>query len=111
SSGLLAWHVRVRGRARRGVLLTGVVLGSPATGPDAAAQAAARLLNWGFGLKRAPGDPAPARRGRILGPGTSQHARTTARPSMPRQAGPSPARRCSSDAQPASSTSSWPAAA
>jgi D-alanyl-D-alanine carboxypeptidase (penicillin-binding protein 5/6) len=31
--------------------LIGVVLGSPVTGPDAGAQAAARLLNWGFALQ------------------------------------------------------------
>jgi serine-type D-Ala-D-Ala carboxypeptidase (penicillin-binding protein 5/6) len=37
---------------RHGTTLIGVVLGSPTTGPDAAAQAAARLLNWGFGLKQ-----------------------------------------------------------
>jgi hypothetical protein len=28
-----------------------VVLGSPVTGPDEGAIAAARLLNWGFGLR------------------------------------------------------------
>jgi len=31
--------------------LLGAVLGSPATGPFTADVAAARLLNWGFGLK------------------------------------------------------------
>jgi D-alanyl-D-alanine carboxypeptidase (penicillin-binding protein 5/6) len=39
---------------RRGMTLIGVVLGSPVTGPDAGALAAARLLNWGFGLKLQP---------------------------------------------------------
>jgi serine-type D-Ala-D-Ala carboxypeptidase (penicillin-binding protein 5/6) len=33
---------------RHGMTLIGVVLGSPVTGPDAAAQDAARMLNWGF---------------------------------------------------------------
>jgi len=36
---------------RHGKILIGDVLGSPPTGPDAAAQAAAHLLNWGFDLK------------------------------------------------------------
>ncbi len=31
--------------------LIGVVLGSPATGPAAAAQGAEKMLNWGFGLR------------------------------------------------------------
>jgi D-alanyl-D-alanine carboxypeptidase (penicillin-binding protein 5/6) len=39
---------------RHGLTLIGVVLGSPVTGPDAGAQAAARLLDWGFGLKPGP---------------------------------------------------------
>ena len=39
--------------ATRGDLsLIGVVLGSPATGPASGAQAAAQVLNWGFGLPR-----------------------------------------------------------
>jgi hypothetical protein len=37
------------------VTLIGVALGSPVTGPFAAAQAAARMLNWGFGQKIAAG--------------------------------------------------------
>jgi D-alanyl-D-alanine carboxypeptidase (penicillin-binding protein 5/6) len=49
-----ALHCLLFEAVRHGVILIGVVLGSPATGPDAAAQAAARLLNWGFGLKLAP---------------------------------------------------------
>jgi serine-type D-Ala-D-Ala carboxypeptidase (penicillin-binding protein 5/6) len=40
---------------RHGVILIGDVLASPVTGPDAAAQAAARLLTWGFSLRLAPG--------------------------------------------------------
>jgi D-alanyl-D-alanine carboxypeptidase (penicillin-binding protein 5/6) len=36
---------------RHGMTLLGAVLGSPATGPFTADVAAARLLNWGFGLK------------------------------------------------------------
>jgi D-alanyl-D-alanine carboxypeptidase (penicillin-binding protein 5/6) len=46
-----AKHCLLFEAVRRGKTLIGVVLGSPPTGPDAAAQAAARLLNWGFGLK------------------------------------------------------------
>lgn len=38
----------VRGRRA----LIGVVLGSPATGPGAGAQDAAKILNWGYSLKR-----------------------------------------------------------
>jgi serine-type D-Ala-D-Ala carboxypeptidase (penicillin-binding protein 5/6) len=45
---------------RRGMTLIGVVLGSPVTGPDAGAQAAARLLNWGFALKPQPAAQAAA---------------------------------------------------
>ena len=46
-----AKHCLLFEAVRRGRTLLGVVLGSPTTGPDAAAQAATRLLNWGFGLK------------------------------------------------------------
>ncbi len=46
-----AKHCLLFEAVRRGRTLIGVVLGSPTTGPDAAAQAAARLLNWGFALK------------------------------------------------------------
>jgi D-alanyl-D-alanine carboxypeptidase (penicillin-binding protein 5/6) len=46
-----AKHCLLFEAVRRGKTLIGVVLGSPPTGPFAAAQAAARLLNWGFGLK------------------------------------------------------------
>jgi serine-type D-Ala-D-Ala carboxypeptidase (penicillin-binding protein 5/6) len=37
---------------RGGLTLIGAVLGSPVTGPQAGAQDAARVLNWGFGLAR-----------------------------------------------------------
>jgi serine-type D-Ala-D-Ala carboxypeptidase (penicillin-binding protein 5/6) len=48
-----AKHCLLFEAVRRGRTLIGVVLGSPTTGPDAAAQAAARLMNWGFALKLA----------------------------------------------------------
>jgi len=48
-----ARHCLLFEAARHGVTLIGVVLGSPDTGPQAGAQAAAHLLNWGFGLKAA----------------------------------------------------------
>jgi serine-type D-Ala-D-Ala carboxypeptidase (penicillin-binding protein 5/6) len=46
-----ARHCLLFEAVRHGVTLIGVVLGSPVTGPFTAAQAAARLLNWGFSLK------------------------------------------------------------
>ncbi len=46
-----AKHCLLFQAVRHGVTLIGVALGSPATGPDSAAQAAARMLNWGFSLK------------------------------------------------------------
>jgi len=46
-----AKHCLLFEAVRRRVTLIGVVLGSPPTGPTAAAQAAALMLNWGFGLK------------------------------------------------------------
>ena len=46
-----ALHCLLFQAVRRGRTLIGVVLGSPATGPDSAALAAKRMLNWGFGLK------------------------------------------------------------
>jgi serine-type D-Ala-D-Ala carboxypeptidase (penicillin-binding protein 5/6) len=46
-----AKHCLLFEAVRHGVPLIGVVLGSPVTGPDAGAQAAAAVLNWGFGLK------------------------------------------------------------
>jgi serine-type D-Ala-D-Ala carboxypeptidase (penicillin-binding protein 5/6) len=46
-----AKHCLLFEAVRHGKTLIGDVLGSPTTGPDAAAQAAARLLNWGFGLR------------------------------------------------------------
>ncbi len=48
-----ALHCLLFEAIRGGRTLLGVVLGSPATGVDAASQAAARMLNWGFGLKPA----------------------------------------------------------
>jgi serine-type D-Ala-D-Ala carboxypeptidase (penicillin-binding protein 5/6) len=50
-----AKHCLLFEAVRHGTTLIGVVLGSPDTGPAAGAQAAASLLNWGFGLKLAPG--------------------------------------------------------
>jgi serine-type D-Ala-D-Ala carboxypeptidase (penicillin-binding protein 5/6) len=47
-----AKHCLLFEAARHGTTLIGVVLGSPATGPFAADQAAARILNWGFSQKR-----------------------------------------------------------
>jgi len=46
-----AKHCLLFEAVRHGKTLMGVVLGSPTTDPYTAAQAAARLLNWGFGLK------------------------------------------------------------
>ena len=46
-----AKHCLLFEAVRHGTTLIGVVLGSPDTSPAAGAQAAARLLNWGFGLK------------------------------------------------------------
>jgi serine-type D-Ala-D-Ala carboxypeptidase (penicillin-binding protein 5/6) len=48
-----AGHCLLFEAVRGGRTLIGVVLGSPPTGPGAAAQDAARVLNWGFALKRA----------------------------------------------------------
>jgi D-alanyl-D-alanine carboxypeptidase (penicillin-binding protein 5/6) len=49
-----AGHCLLFEAARHGHTLIGVVLGSPPTGPAAGAQAAARVLNWGFS-NAAPG--------------------------------------------------------
>ena len=46
-----AKHCLLFEAVRGGTTLIGVVLGSPDSGPAAGAQAAARLLDWGFGLK------------------------------------------------------------
>jgi serine-type D-Ala-D-Ala carboxypeptidase (penicillin-binding protein 5/6) len=46
-----AKHCLLFEAVRHGVTLIGDVLGSPVTGPDTAAFAAERLLNWGFGLR------------------------------------------------------------
>ena len=46
-----ARHCLLFEAVRNGRALIGVVLGSPATGPAAAAQDAEKMLNWGFGLR------------------------------------------------------------
>jgi serine-type D-Ala-D-Ala carboxypeptidase (penicillin-binding protein 5/6) len=46
-----AGHCLLFEAIRRGRVLIGVVLGSPASGPGAGADDAARLLNWGFSLQ------------------------------------------------------------
>jgi D-alanyl-D-alanine carboxypeptidase (penicillin-binding protein 5/6) len=48
-----AGHCLLFEATRNGRTLIGAVLDSPATGPAAATQDAARMLNWGFGLRRA----------------------------------------------------------
>ena len=47
----VALHCLLFEAVRNGRSLIGVVMGSPATGPDAGAQDAAKILNWGFSLK------------------------------------------------------------
>jgi D-alanyl-D-alanine carboxypeptidase (penicillin-binding protein 5/6) len=47
-----ALHCLLFSASRDGLNLIGVVLGSPATSPAAGAIAAAKVLNWGFGLPR-----------------------------------------------------------
>jgi D-alanyl-D-alanine carboxypeptidase (penicillin-binding protein 5/6) len=47
-----AGHCLLFEAVRKGRVLIGVVLHSPATGPAAGAQDAARMLNWGFRLPR-----------------------------------------------------------
>jgi serine-type D-Ala-D-Ala carboxypeptidase (penicillin-binding protein 5/6) len=49
---VVAGHCLLFEAVRGGRSLIGVVLGSPLTGPGAGAQDAARILNWGFSLKR-----------------------------------------------------------
>ena len=49
---VVAGHCLMFEAVRGGRALIGVVLGSPPTGPGAGAQDAARILNWGFSLKR-----------------------------------------------------------
>src|SRR5215510_1671043 len=49
---VVAGHCLLFEAVRGGRALIGVVLGSPPTGPGAGAQDAARILNWGFSLKR-----------------------------------------------------------
>jgi serine-type D-Ala-D-Ala carboxypeptidase (penicillin-binding protein 5/6) len=48
-----AGHCLLFEAVRNGRALIGVVLNSPATGPAAGAQDAARMLNWGFSLRQA----------------------------------------------------------
>jgi serine-type D-Ala-D-Ala carboxypeptidase (penicillin-binding protein 5/6) len=48
-----AGHCLLFEAVRNGRALIGVVLDSPATGPAAGAQDAARMLNWGFSLRQA----------------------------------------------------------
>ena len=52
-----AGHCLLFEAVRDGRVLIGVVLDSPATGPAAGAQDAARMLNWGFGLPDAAIQP------------------------------------------------------
>ncbi len=47
-----ALHCLLFEASRGGLTLIGDVLGSPATGPASGADAAARVLNWGFSLRR-----------------------------------------------------------
>jgi serine-type D-Ala-D-Ala carboxypeptidase (penicillin-binding protein 5/6) len=47
-----ALHCLLFEASRAGLTLIGDVLGSPATGPASGAQAAAKVLNWGFSLRR-----------------------------------------------------------
>jgi D-alanyl-D-alanine carboxypeptidase (penicillin-binding protein 5/6) len=47
-----AGHCLLFDATRNGRTLIGVVLGSPPTGTAAGSQDAARILNWGFGLRR-----------------------------------------------------------
>ena len=48
-----ALHCLLFEASRGGLTLIGDVLGSPATGPASGADAAARVLNWGFSLRQA----------------------------------------------------------
>ena len=52
-----AGHCLLFEAVRNGRTLIGVVLDSPATGAYAGSQDAARMLNWGFGLKQAAPQP------------------------------------------------------
>jgi serine-type D-Ala-D-Ala carboxypeptidase (penicillin-binding protein 5/6) len=47
-----ALHCLLFSASRNGLNLIGVVLGSPATSPAAGAEAATKVLNWGFSLPR-----------------------------------------------------------
>jgi D-alanyl-D-alanine carboxypeptidase (penicillin-binding protein 5/6) len=50
----VALHCLLFEAIRNGRSLIGVVMGSPATSPNAGAQDAAKILSWGFSLKRRP---------------------------------------------------------
>jgi D-alanyl-D-alanine carboxypeptidase (penicillin-binding protein 5/6) len=50
----VALHCLLFEAIRDGRPLIGVVMGSPATGPNSGAQDAAKVLNWGFSLRQAP---------------------------------------------------------
>jgi len=54
-----ALHCLLFEAARNGRTLIGVVLGSPATGVNAGAQDAEKMLNWGFGLPPASTSASP----------------------------------------------------
>jgi serine-type D-Ala-D-Ala carboxypeptidase (penicillin-binding protein 5/6) len=63
----VAMHCLLFEAVRSGRTLVGVVLGSPVTGPAAAAQDATQILNWGFSLSKVTSaktgttaDPSPA---------------------------------------------------
>jgi serine-type D-Ala-D-Ala carboxypeptidase (penicillin-binding protein 5/6) len=53
-----AGHCLLFEAVRNGRELIGVVLGSPASGVNAAVQDAEQILNWGFGLHQTPAAPA-----------------------------------------------------
>ena len=55
-----ALHCLLFEAARNGRTLIGVVLGSPATGVNAGAQDAEKMLNWGFGLPPASASASPS---------------------------------------------------
>ena len=84
-----AGHCLLFEAVRKGRALIGVVLHSPATGPAAGAQAAARMLNWGFRLPRAaearlgtPGEPPISAAVRPQGQTTQWRARLAGMPAQ-----------------------------
>jgi D-alanyl-D-alanine carboxypeptidase (penicillin-binding protein 5/6) len=50
----VALHCLLFEAIRNGRTLIGVVMGSPATGPNSGAQDAVKILNWGYSLKGQP---------------------------------------------------------